>query len=137
MENQKQKTKMSGKIFKAILIAIFLVFAVGGSFFAFRVVKGMVTSWEITDLPGVAIKPGEPTAESGADALPEISIQTPEDSLAPPAAALNIEPWDGASRVNVLVMGLDYNDWRAGEGPPRTDTPAPSRALAAARRQPA
>ncbi len=35
---------------------------------------------------------------------------------------LTPDPWDGASRVTVLVMGLDYNDWRAGEGPPRTDT---------------
>jgi LCP family protein required for cell wall assembly len=30
--------------------------------------------------------------------------------------------WDGKSRVTVLVMGLDYNDWRAGQGPPRTDS---------------
>jgi polyisoprenyl-teichoic acid--peptidoglycan teichoic acid transferase len=32
------------------------------------------------------------------------------------------KPWDGASRVNILVMGLDYRDWEAGGGPPRTDT---------------
>lgn len=31
-------------------------------------------------------------------------------------------PWDGASRVTVLVMGLDYRDWASGEGPPRTDS---------------
>jgi LCP family protein required for cell wall assembly len=31
-------------------------------------------------------------------------------------------PWDGANRVTVLVMGLDYRDWSAGEGPPRSDT---------------
>jgi LCP family protein required for cell wall assembly len=31
-------------------------------------------------------------------------------------------PWDGASRVTVLIMGLDYRDWQQGEGPPRTDT---------------
>jgi LCP family protein required for cell wall assembly len=34
----------------------------------------------------------------------------------------DLEPWDGSSRVNILVMGLDYLDWRAGEGPPRSDT---------------
>ncbi len=32
------------------------------------------------------------------------------------------KPWDGATRVNVLVMGLDYRDWEVGEGAPRTDT---------------
>lgn len=33
-----------------------------------------------------------------------------------------LTPWDGTSRVTVLVMGLDYRDWSAGEGPSRTDT---------------
>ncbi len=33
------------------------------------------------------------------------------------------QPWDGASRVNILFMGLDYGDWSAErEGPSRTDT---------------
>jgi LCP family protein required for cell wall assembly len=31
-------------------------------------------------------------------------------------------PWDGASRVTVLVMGLDYRDWGESDGPARTDT---------------
>jgi LCP family protein required for cell wall assembly len=30
-------------------------------------------------------------------------------------------PWDGANRVTVLLMGLDYRDWEGG-GPSRTDT---------------
>jgi LCP family protein required for cell wall assembly len=34
-----------------------------------------------------------------------------------PAAA-----WDGASRINILIIGLDYRDWVAGEGAPRSDT---------------
>ena len=33
-----------------------------------------------------------------------------------------LTPWDGSGRVTVLVMGLDYRDWSAGEGPSRTDT---------------
>jgi LCP family protein required for cell wall assembly len=39
-----------------------------------------------------------------------------------PAGAPTPPPWDGANRVSLLVMGLDYRDWAAGEGPPRTDT---------------
>jgi LCP family protein required for cell wall assembly len=31
------------------------------------------------------------------------------------------QPWDGANRVNILLMGLDLRDWE-GEGPSRTDT---------------
>jgi LCP family protein required for cell wall assembly len=50
---------------------------------------------------------------------------TPNATNRPPtlsAPDVQLEPWDGASRVTILVMGLDYNDWRAGEGPPRTDS---------------
>lgn len=32
------------------------------------------------------------------------------------------DPWDGSSRVNVLIMGLDARDWEAGSGAPRSDT---------------
>jgi len=31
-------------------------------------------------------------------------------------------PWDGASRVTILLIGLDYRDWEAGTGSPRSDT---------------
>lgn len=31
-------------------------------------------------------------------------------------------PWSGNTRVTVLLMGLDYRDWVAGSGAPRTDT---------------
>jgi len=33
-----------------------------------------------------------------------------------------LTPWDGSGRVTVLIMGLDYRDWSAGDGPSRTDT---------------
>jgi LCP family protein required for cell wall assembly len=38
------------------------------------------------------------------------------DPLPPPPE------WDGVTRVTMLVMGLDYRDWVANLGPPRTDT---------------
>ena len=44
------------------------------------------------------------------------------DVLATPGGFILPEPWSGAERVTVLVMGLDYRDWTAGEGPSRTDT---------------
>jgi LCP family protein required for cell wall assembly len=30
--------------------------------------------------------------------------------------------WDGAERVTILIMGLDYRDWSEGAGPSRTDS---------------
>lgn len=35
---------------------------------------------------------------------------------------LALEPWDGAGRVTVLLLGLDYRDWSADVGPSRSDT---------------
>ncbi|MEK6256952.1 MAG: LCP family protein [Chloroflexota bacterium] len=39
-----------------------------------------------------------------------------------PAPVVELEPWDGSSRVTVLLMGLDYRDWEIGQGAPRSDT---------------
>ena len=61
---------------------------------------------------------------------PELSITESAQANQPEVnvnAALQAEngptpsPWDGANRVTMLVMGLDYRDWE-GEGPSRTDT---------------
>jgi LCP family protein required for cell wall assembly len=34
----------------------------------------------------------------------------------------SLNPWDGAGRVTILLLGLDYRDWAADEGPSRSDT---------------
>jgi LCP family protein required for cell wall assembly len=118
-----QSTQSSKKTGKIIFGVVLLFIAVAAALLTFRVVKGMVTSWEVTNLPGLAIKPGEPTATPAPGETPQASDPENTESQAPPqVAGPTPEPWDGASRVKILVMGLDYRDWQAGEGPPRTDT---------------
>lgn len=96
-----------------ILLAAFGVVALITAVLAFVVVRNLVNSWEMTDLPGSpqinAADPNLP-ATSGDASIP---MQAAEGPIA--------EPWDGASRISVLVMGLDYRDWESGETP-RTDT---------------
>jgi LCP family protein required for cell wall assembly len=41
---------------------------------------------------------------------------------APSGDAIPESGWEGAERVTVLIMGLDYRDWEAGSEAPRTDT---------------
>jgi polyisoprenyl-teichoic acid--peptidoglycan teichoic acid transferase len=82
---------------------------------AFILTRNFVVSWEITDLPGVAVKyneQGEPVV-SGALPVPE-DVEIPEADL--PAS------WDGGSRVTLLFIGLDERDWELGQGAPRSDT---------------
>ncbi len=65
--------------------------------------------------PGGSFQPNDPSdplAPGGLDQLPGLA----------PDTTVELTPWDGVGRVNVLVMGLDYRDWSDGEGPSRTDT---------------
>ena len=54
----------------------------------------------------------DPSVPGGFEQLPGLG----------PDTTVELTPWDGVGRVNVLVMGLDYRDWSSGEGPSRTDT---------------
>jgi LCP family protein required for cell wall assembly len=121
MTNQEQTKEVPKKTGKIIFGIVMVVLAAVAAFFTFRVVKGMVASWEITSLPGLAIKRESPTVTPEPGKTPPAPGQE-ESAQAPQAAGPTPEPWDGASRVNVLIMGLDYNNWREGEGPPLTDT---------------
>jgi LCP family protein required for cell wall assembly len=108
-----------------ILWGVMLVLAVAGFYF----VRGLVTCWTITPLAG------RPPASCGtvtAGLDDEEFVPNSEGTLVPnieelpPPVAIpesNLPPaWDGASRVNILIIGLDYRDWEAGLGAPRSDT---------------
>ena len=86
---------------------------------AFIFTRGFTACWLLTSLPGIppasceggtvdalttpVLNPeGTPIA---VDQLPATPIPV-ADSLLPPA-------WDGASRINVLFIGLDYRDLQA------------------------
>lgn len=93
----------------------FAIFGVITAALAFQLVKGLASSWSITtDLPGIAVGGGQAPAAGEAG-------QPAADPL-PPSSEFDARPWDGASRVTMLVMGLDLRDWEAGQGAPRTDT---------------
>lgn len=98
-----------------IILAVLLLIAVVGGFFGFRVVRYVVATNQTFALPGdpVIREPrGEENGEEGDDPF----IETPL-----PASLPSPDPWDGISRINFLLMGLDFRDWEAGDIP-RTDT---------------
>ena len=112
-------------VIQIALIVVGILVAVGAFFF----VRGLTTCWTITPLPGeppstcgtiIAGQNGpELTDDNGVPAaevedLPAPPVTIPDSNL--PAA------WDGASRINVLIIGLDYRDVLANQGPPRSDT---------------
>ncbi len=114
---------MSGNrinIVNIILIIVFLALTVIGAGGAFFLVRYVVTTQQTFKMPGVVIneaqvqsntpKPGE-TVISSSNAVPTSIPQV--DAVA---------DWNGASRVTLLLLGLDARDWEANEGPPRSDT---------------
>ncbi|HSL45576.1 MAG TPA: LCP family protein [Anaerolineales bacterium] len=111
-------------ITQIIVIVVGVLIAVGGFIF----VRGLVTCWTITPLPG-SPPSNCGTVSAGLDG-PEITNEegTPVPSVAelPPPITIpdsDLPPaWDGASRISVLIIGLDYRDWVEGEGAPRSDT---------------
>jgi len=122
MKSFPQFINSSRSWWTAIRFILLLVLAVFLAFFSYNSVKDLVTSWEITSLPGLALNKPTPTPEPGQEGILIEGEENPtsEESIQPVGPVP--DPWDGASRVTVLILGLDYNDWRAGEGPPRTDT---------------
>ncbi len=93
-----------------ILLVSFLIAGTASGLLAFSFVRQIVVSTTSFNLPGLALLQG--TDENGAPVAP-----LPGQQLGP-----QLEEWDGTSRVNILIMGLDARDWQSGEGPPRTDS---------------
>jgi LCP family protein required for cell wall assembly len=116
--NKKKKNPQKKKPDRmvVVLMSVFAVLAVAIGVVGFIFVRNLIASWTVTDVPGAPLgaKPTEMPegyVPSGTEyAQP---LQSPED--------LEPDPWDGKSRVNILIMGLDYRDWETGDVP-RTDT---------------
>ena len=110
-------------VMQIVVIVVGILLAVGGFFF----VRGLITCWTLTPLPG-SVPSSCGTVTGGGDVFTLNDQGTPiasEATLPPPVdiPASDLPPaWDGASRITVLIIGLDYRDWLANEGPPRSDT---------------
>ncbi|PWH19339.1 MAG: hypothetical protein DDG59_03295 [Anaerolineae bacterium] len=112
--SKEQQLAKKTNLLMIALIAAFGVAALLTAYLTFIVTRDLVTSWQITNLPGISV--------SGATPTPDLSGIITDPNAPLQMVGPTPEPWDGASRVNLLVMGLDYRDWAAGEGAPRTDT---------------
>jgi len=120
-----KKIKRPTKI-QLITWGIGFVIAIG----LFLISRNLTACWQLTSLAGV---PPQSCSESGVLNIPQPDASgtnqpvagTPSVNSIPTVGAPQVElppPWDGASRVTVLIIGLDYRDWEAGSGAPRSDT---------------
>jgi polyisoprenyl-teichoic acid--peptidoglycan teichoic acid transferase len=98
-----------------IFLILLLALAVVGAVYSYRLVSRLVASTTAFSLPGdpLLLSEGQQTVVPGAEST---------STSAPQAALPDPDPWDGASRVNVLIMGLDLRDDEAEDAAPRSDT---------------
>lgn len=103
------KIKMMDRTTRLILIA-FLLLSFITAFLAFNFVRNFTSSMTILNLPGAPVVDQSQAGTNGATPIPQTKL---EQSTA--------EPWNGVSRVTILIMGVDFRDWQKNDIP-RSDT---------------
>jgi LCP family protein required for cell wall assembly len=103
---------------------IFWVVTVALSVGAFVFAGKFTACWNLTNLPGIA--PASCGQSNGLGTFnPEGTAIAPVDLPPTPnvVPVAELPPaWDGASRINILFIGLDARDVEVQDGPPRSDT---------------
>lgn len=109
-KRRKQSLDTTARVLLVAFVVLGIILAFIGGKFVFNLVKG----WSLTDLPGAPVN----SSTNDANAVSEPGI--PLQSSSGPAAA----SWDGKSRINILLLGLDYSTRRqkTDQGSPLSDT---------------
>ena len=104
-----------------ILVFLFAIILAAASLAAYGVSRQftMFLTGRINPIEGFTAN-GDTLTELDAEGNPIPETQSTPSSLVEISPSL--KPWDGAGRVTILVLGLDYRDWAADEGPSRSDT---------------
>jgi LCP family protein required for cell wall assembly len=115
--------KQAANPFTWFLLVAFLIAIVAVTYLTYVSVRDFVASWKLTKGEGIAISQdnSQPTSTPNALGTPAAEVDELTSSLQD--IGPEPKPWDGASRVTVLVMGLDYGAWsEERQCPCRTDT---------------
>jgi len=113
----KRKPRLDN-VTKGLLVA-FAVVGILLAFFGGKFVFNLVKSWSLTSLPGAPVASSSGVAAQ-TTAVPTAGLQSSSGSSS--------KPWDGKSRVNILLLGLDTESASSTTqssdrtGPPKTDT---------------
>ena len=115
-QSSKLKTPITSNPIMWGLLVAFLLAAGITAYLTFIAFRNLTASWNFTKIQGLALSDVPTNTPNALGTIePNMPLQMPGGPTP--------QPWDGASRVTILVMGLDYGDWSADrEGPSRTDT---------------
>jgi polyisoprenyl-teichoic acid--peptidoglycan teichoic acid transferase len=108
---QKLRLFRRPSIFQFILMGLGLILAVG----LWISLSGFVSCWQVTSLPGIPLPACSSSKPASAATNPAGTpvAQTTTPTVSAPQIQLP-PPWDGASRVTVLIVGLRGGDTNQG-----------------------
>ena len=123
MKNKSLSTKIKNPKFiyaviaGVILLGILCLAAMGSFYGAYKLNLAMKTGGGLLG-PSIMRRTNTPKLNAEGTPLPPSDDPLGDEPLPGPP----LTPWDGAGRVTVLLLGLDYRDWSANEGASRSDT---------------
>ncbi|MBU0510383.1 MAG: LCP family protein [Chloroflexi bacterium] len=111
----RRKATTSHNYWLWALVLVFLIAASITAFLVFSAMRDAVASlW--TAPSELIISETGPTLIPVAENALDLTMPLQPENGPPP------QPWDGEGRVTLLLLGVDYRDWEADNGPPLTDT---------------
>jgi LCP family protein required for cell wall assembly len=120
--NKRKLPNLHPLLLRALAVLGTLLVALALSVMSFFLVRSVVFARQSTpglQEPVITDLQGTPILDEQGNPLPGNFSQNPNS----PASQPTLTPWDGAGRVTILILGLDYRDWSSTEnGPSRSDT---------------
>jgi len=112
----EEKRRRDDKLWKAVVLGL------AAGFVLMSLVAGILVHITVRDLVVAGAGVGVNRFQPDAGAHPNSTGQATPIATVMPLVQPTAIPWEGNERVTILLMGLDYRDWIAGQGPPRTDS---------------
>ena len=122
MKPRKRTSDYRNTVVRVLLVIILLSTTCLAGFASFFAVRQLtITLTGMGNPTGPEIQQGSRTPRLNAQGTPMPDSDLPLGDQ-PEISSLELTPWDGAGRVTILMLGLDYRDWASDEGPSRSDT---------------
>lgn len=100
-------------IVRVLLVGFAITMLLVGALF-YGVVRDLTAGWT-----GTGLNPFRPVARATQPVAGELPPEATPTTVLPQVTPI---PWDGSTRITILLLGLDYRDWQVGAGAPRSDT---------------
>jgi LCP family protein required for cell wall assembly len=119
-KTQKRSFESNRLLIRILLFMIILGGALTAGILAFVITnKVVLASFSSPAGGGPRFQSSSQQATQSPGSQPE---QEAPDNPSAPVIEPTLAAWDGAGRVTILLLGLDYRDWEAGSGASRSDT---------------